>query len=85
MQLVLNEVGVYCQKWGLSINKNKTKVVIFSNRKVQGNFNFKIGNLDIGTTGEYEYLGILFNYNGSLGKAIDERITPARKAMFGLA
>ena len=84
MQLALDEVGVYCQKWDLSINKTKTNVVIFSRGKVQNKFPFKIGNIDIATSSEYEYLGILFNYNGRFGKAIDERITPARKAMFGL-
>ena len=30
LQLALDEVGNYCQKWGLSINETKTKVVIFS-------------------------------------------------------
>ena len=30
LQLALNEVGVYCNKWGLSINETKTEVVIFS-------------------------------------------------------
>lgn len=84
MQLALNGVGDYCHKWGLSINKTKTKVIIFSRGKVKRKFHFKIGNIDIDTSSEYEYLGILFNFNGSFGKAIEERITPARKAMFGL-
>jgi hypothetical protein len=84
MQLALNEVGIYCHKWGLSINKTKTKIVIFSRGKVRMKYNFKIGNIDIDTSSEYEYLGIVFNFNGSFGKAIKERITPARKAMFGL-
>ena len=84
MQLALDGVGAYCKKWGLSINKTKTKVVIFSSRKVQTQHHFKIGNLDIGTEFEYEYLGTIFNFNGNFTKAIKERITPARKAMFGL-
>ena len=84
MQSALDEVGVYCNKWGLSINKTKTKVVIFSRGKVKQDFHFKIGNLDIGTSSEYCYLGVLFNYNGKLNKAINERLVPARKAMFGL-
>ena len=84
MQLALNEVSDYCNRWGLSINQTKTKVVIFSRGKVRTNFYFKIGSIDIDTSSEYEYLGILFNFNGSFGKAIEDRITPARKAMFGL-
>ena len=84
MQLALNEVGVYCQTWGLSIHPDKTKIVIFSRGKVRTAYNFKISNLDVATSSEYEYLGIFFNFSGSFGKAINERITPARKAMFGL-
>ena len=84
MQLALDEVGVYCKKWGLSINKTKTEVVIFSRGKVKKQFRFKIGNIDIGTNSEYCYLGTIFNFNGNFTKAINERITLARKAMFGL-
>ena len=84
MQLALDEVGVYCNKWGLSINKTKTKVVIFSKGKVKKLFGFRIGNIDIGQCSEYCYLGVIFNFNGKFNKAIDDRLVPARKAMFGL-
>ena len=84
LQIALDEVGVYCNKWGLSINKKKTNVVIFSRGKVKRQFCFKIGSIDIATSSEYCYLGTVFNFNGKFGKAIKERITPARRAMFGL-
>ena len=84
LQIALDEVGVYCCKWGLSINKTKTNVVIFSRGKVKRQFSFKIGNIDIATSSEYCYLGTVFNFNGKFTKAIKERITPARRAMFGL-
>ena len=84
MQLALDAVSAYCNVWGLSINKTKTKVVIFSRGKVKKEFYFKIGNLDIGTSSDYCYLGVLFNFNGKLNKAIEDRLVPARKAMFGL-
>ena len=84
MQLALDAVYVYCRKWNVSINQSKTKIVIFSRGKIKNKFPFKIGNMNIDTSSEYEYLGILFNYHGRLGNAISQRITPARKAMFGL-
>ena len=84
MQLALDAVGVYCRKWGLSINQTKTKVVIFSRDKVKKHFNFKIGTINIDQSSEYCYLGVQFNFNGKFNKAIDERMEPARKAMFGL-
>ena len=68
----------------MSINQTKTNVVIFSRGKVRTDYHFKIGNLDIDTTSEYCYLGVIFNFNGKFTKAINDRITTARKAMFGL-
>ena len=73
MQLALDEVGVYCEKWGLSINQTKTKVVIFSSGKIKKKFYFKIGSIKIDQSSEYCYLGVLFNFNGKLNKAIGER------------
>ena len=84
LQLALTEVGIYCTKWGLSINQTKTEVVIFSAGIVRTKYNFTIGNIKIGTNSEYCYLGTVFKGNGKLSRAINERITPARKAMFGL-
>ena len=84
MQLALDEVANYCDNWGLSINQTKTKVVIFGKGLLRTNFHFKIGNMEIGTQSDYTYLGIVFNFNGRFTKAILDRITPARKAMFGL-
>ena len=84
LQLALNEVDIYCKTWGLTINQTKTKVVIFSRGKVKKKHNFKIGNLVIDTSSEYGYLGLIFNFNGKVTKAIKDRLTPARKAMFSL-
>ena len=33
LQCALNEVNIYCEKWGLTINQRKTKVVIFPEEK----------------------------------------------------
>ena len=84
LQLAMNETHAYCNKWDLKVNPDKTKVVIFSLGKVKTKYNFKMGNLDIDTDIEYCYLGFVFNFNGKLTKAIENRLTPARKAMFGL-
>ena len=84
LQLAMHAASDYCVQWGLTINLTKTKVVIFSRGRVTTNYHFKFGVLDIETVYSYEYLGVVFNYNGRLNSAINERITPARKAMFGL-
>ena len=84
LQNALDEVYIYCQKWGLTINQTKTEVVIFSRGKVREKQNFKIGRANIKTSSEYCYLGLIFNFNGKLTRAIKDRLTPARKAMFSL-
>ena len=84
LQLAMHAASDYCTLWDLHINQSKTKVVIFSRGKVKTNYHFKFGEIDIETVGSYEYLGIVFNFNGRLTHAISERIVPARKAMFGL-
>ena len=41
MQLALNALHSYCNKWKLEINCSKTKISVFSHRKVdQNRFNF---------------------------------------------
>ena len=44
LQNCLNGLNSYCNKWKLQVNAEKTKVLIFSNRKVNGKkINFTIG------------------------------------------
>ena len=44
LQKGLNELKNYCDKWKLQINSEKTKVLVFSNRKIKKeNYNFKLG------------------------------------------
>jgi hypothetical protein len=42
MQSALNIFQSYCDKWKLTVNVNKIKVLIFSKRKCQHNFYFYI-------------------------------------------
>ena len=84
LQRALDRLHDYCQKWDLSINVTKTKIVIFSRGKVRNYPHFKIGNDDIEVKDDYVYLGVTFNYNGSFKKAICKQIMQARKAMFAI-
>ena len=77
LQLAMHAASDYCNQWGLHINKTKTKVVIFSRGRVTTNYHFKFGEIDIETVGSYEYLGVVFNFNGRLTTVISERILKA--------
>ena len=84
LQVAMNELNQYCQKWSLSINATKTKIIIFSNGKVRKYPLFYLGNDEIEVKDDYVYLGVTFDYNGSFKKAIYKQITQARKALFVL-
>ena len=70
----------HCIDWHLTVNANKTKVVIFASRQTN-NYSFNSGNhlLDIEDT--YHYLGVTFSSNGSFLKARKHVLTQANKAM----
>jgi hypothetical protein len=58
MQTMLNVL--YCNTWKLQVNVTKTKVVIFSKRKVTQNTRFMSDNKELDICESYNYLGILF-------------------------
>jgi hypothetical protein len=84
LQCALNGLYFYCQAEKLTVNTTKTKVIIFSRGKVKKKPVFKFGNKIIEITDDYGYLGCIFNYNGKFKKAIDERVSQAKRAMFSL-
>ena len=85
LQLALNALKIYCEKWKLEINCSKTKITIFSRSKtIHTNFNFKYGNQKIETVDWYKYLGVILNYNGSFKLALDSLRSQASRAMYFL-
>ena len=84
LQLALNAVYTYCKDWDLTVNINKTKVVIFSKGKVTLYPAFLFGHDVIEVVEEYTYLGTVFNYNGSFTKAISKQALQASKAFYAL-
>ena len=60
LQHTLNIFHLYCKKWKLKINSNKTKIVIFNGTTRDYKHIFKIGNTILENVKEYKYLGITF-------------------------
>ena len=84
LQSALDAVHEYCNNMHLTVNTQKTKVMIFSRGKVRKyqNFIFESSILDV--TYEYVYLGVNFNYNTSFIKANERHISRAKRAMFAI-
>ena len=77
LQKGLDVLHVYCQRWKLKINAQKTKVVIFRKCGARlGNLNFNFNGVPLEIVKSFSYLGVVFSQSGSYG---DAHITCHRK------
>ena len=72
-----------CNKWGLEVNMDKTKVII-TGHETNLKQNFKLGNMNVKYTDEYCYLGLVLNKSGSLKTAQTTLKTKSMRTLFGL-
>ena len=84
LQKALDSLEEYCSLWGLTVNLDKTKIIIFSRGKVRIHQKFMFAGNEIEVVDDYVYLGIKFNYNNSFSKAVEKQLVLAKKAMFSL-
>ena len=66
LQASLDKMKKYCDTFDLHINVNKTKILIFSRGKLRRHHIFNFGEFILDTVEEYNYLGLVFNYNAKL-------------------
>ncbi|MCW4343991.1 MAG: reverse transcriptase family protein [Candidatus Thiodiazotropha endolucinida] len=83
MQRALDHFYTYCNKWQLTVNVEKTKIVVFSGGK-QKSYRFLFNGLELEVTNDYKYLGIWFTRGGSFLKAKTHLVEQANKAIFSL-
>ena len=63
---------IYCDKWNLTVNLDKTKIMIFNKagRKLtRESFLYKNNRIDLGM--EYKYLVIIFKTSGIFTNAVE--------------
>lgn len=65
LQIMLNEFFIYCKKWKLKINVQKTKILFFSKGRIPKNLKFHNDNNEIEIVKDFKYLGISFARSGS--------------------
>lgn len=80
MQNCLNAFASYCQEWKLTINTEKTKILIFGARK-RSDIQFKLNKDIIEIVNKYKYLGVYFSQSGSFLNARKHIVQQAKKAM----
>ena len=84
LKLSLSSLESYCRCWDMKTNPTKTKVLIFSNMRVLGYFNFTFDDMLIEVVREYKYLGITITSTCSFNKAISLIANQAKKVLFAL-
>ncbi len=84
MRRLLLTLNSYTNEWKLSVNCNKTKIVVFNRGRSHLNYNFQLNGSNIETVDEYKYLGITFYYNGRFRTGQLQLVEQAKKAMYSV-
>ena len=63
LQHSLNNLDAYCNKWKLTVNQSKSKVVCFTKANKADIPSFRFGNVQLEVVQNYCYLGIELNSN----------------------
>ena len=83
MQHALDVFHSYCMTWKLTVNVDKTNVVVFSSGQQQ-EYKFTLNGMNIEVKDEYKYLGIIFTRGGGFTRAKAHIAEQANKALFAL-
>ncbi len=66
LQHSLHLLYAYCEQWGLDVNCDKTKVMVFRKRgPTRANETWSFNGQNIEVVNDFNYLGVVFNYTGS--------------------
>ena len=74
----------YCVTFDLNINVDKTKIFIFSRGKLRNKPTFHFGANTLDIVDEYNYLGLVFNYNAKFKITKSHLYQKGCRAMFAL-
>lgn len=82
LQLMINRTADYCEKWNLSVNLNKSKIMVFrKGGKLKRTEKWFYKGVEIEIVNEYCYLGVTLTPSLSLNKHFQKRFSQAIKAI----
>ena len=85
LQKMIDSLSSYTEKWDLILNINKTKIVVFRNGgKLRDNEKWSYNGCQLDIVDEFNYLGILFFYNGKFSRTQKRAAEQGRKALFSV-
>ena len=85
LQIALNLLSTYCQRWKLTVITKKTKVMIFRKGGIlPRNLKFYYNDEELEIVNTFSYLGIIFSPGGSFSNTQITLAGQAQKAIFKL-
>ncbi|NRB82033.1 MAG: reverse transcriptase family protein, partial [Saccharospirillaceae bacterium] len=85
LQKQIDKLGQYCREWGIEINFDKTKVMIFGDiKRDKPRPSFILDNKILAYTESYCYLGIILHESGKDKYALENLTNKARRAFYSL-
>ena len=86
LQRNISKADEFCKQWGLSINIDKTKIMVFSKsgRICVDHFQFMVGETNLECVSSYKYLGVEISANGKFLTAENNLSLKASRALFSI-
>ena len=85
LQNKLNALKDYCYRWKLTVNTDKTKIIVFRKGGIlPRNLIFYYGDQIINIVSKFSYLGVVFSSGGSFSNCQSTLAGQAQKAIFKL-
>ena len=82
LQLLLNKVQTWCTSNGITVNRDKTKIMHFrTKRRAQSKFDFKFNGNSLEYCKEYKYLGLWINEHLDLNLMLERVSLASRRAL----
>lgn len=84
LQLLLNQLYDYCMKWGITVNIEKTVVMVFKSGNRHENIQIYYNNSLLKNVQTFTYFGVTLSSNGNFYQAQKALSNQALKALFSL-
>lgn len=84
MQILLDGLKAYCDKWNISVNTEKTKIVVFKSGNRRSNVELYFDNILLEQVTSFTYLGVTLSSNGNFFQTQKSLAEQANKALYSL-
>ena len=82
LQKMIDALYNYCSMWGLILNLNKSKILVFrKSTRLSSNLTWNYGENNIEVVNEYKYLGITLTFNLSFVKHLQSKLLSSKTAI----